>query len=43
MKKVINQAFGLEPEPLWMSVVGAACAFMAPFVIVGAYIACRGL
>ncbi|WP_263353357.1 hypothetical protein [Acidicapsa acidisoli] len=43
MKKLMNQALGREPESLWMSVIGAACAFILPVIIIGTYVAWRGI
>jgi hypothetical protein len=40
--RVLRQAFGLEPEPWWMSALGAACALLLPAVVVVTYIACGG-
>jgi hypothetical protein len=42
MNRIVRQAFGLEPESVWMSIMGAACALLLPAVIVGAYVACGG-
>lgn len=39
MRKFFAQACGHEPEPAWMSCIGALCAFAVPAVVVIASVA----
>lgn len=33
MRSIIRQAYGHEPEPVWMSVAGAAAVFLIPALV----------
>ncbi len=39
MRKLFDQALGRQPEPLWMSALGAIAAFLAPIALVACAVA----
>ena len=39
MRRFLAQACGREPESMWMSAVGALCAFAVPAVVVATAVA----